>query len=161
MSENKTIQQHPDWDKPSLDMEFLACELDIPYWDVLMLTAPKITKIGKVLESEWSQDTVQESANWGMILKLGDAAYEAKRLKGLPPPYSPGDWVLFNEFRPEPRRINNVPCYFIPDGKIMARMRDPEKFIAYHYVKSQLPVLKQQALALISNIHANEIRGSF
>lgn len=129
-----------------LDIKFLGTSLRMPSWSLLVLGAPAPEKIGQVLITESARASMNFDANWGLVLKVGDRAFEDESYKEKP--YKPGDWIMFEDFHPESRLINGLLVYFIPDSRVIAALDDPETFEPYLNFKDVLPGLESQALEL-------------
>lgn len=144
--------EHYLWNTPAIDEFYTGMEFEMKHWDVLVMLAPKIEKIGDVILTDWGSDVLQEAAKWGMILRLGDRAFETDRSKGLPPPYKPGDWVHWRDFHPHSRSFNGVNCLIIPDGSIQGRMRNPLQCKAFYYIQSGLNKIVENKLMVDEEI---------
>lgn len=147
-----------------LDKQYIGMSLDIPSWDVLVLAPHLIKKMHGLFQTDWAQDTMQESGYWGMILKLGERAFEqerfyesdgkTKRATPIAAPYAAGDWIMFNEFCPQSRRINKTNVYAIPDAKIMFKIPENELHLwnVYHLIRDELENMKKDTKDLVSEL---------
>lgn len=129
-----------------LDVEYLGMTIDVPLWDVLVLGAPLIKEKDGIVLTGWSQDMVQEKCQWGLVLKLGERAYEKARDAEGNAPYKPGDWVFFNPIQHQSLRANNVLAHFVPDGAIVARIPSPKEWEIFHEIKDQLVLMREDML---------------
>ena len=129
-----------------LDVEYLGMTIDVPLWDVLVLGAPLIKEKDGIVLTGWSQDMVQEKCQWGLVLKLGERAYEKARDAEGHAPYHPGDWVFFNPIQHQSLRANNVLAHFVPDGAIVARIPSPKEWEIFHEIKDQLVLMREDML---------------
>jgi len=127
-----------------LDIKYVGTSVRIPSWSILILGAPAPEKIGQILLTEGSRASMNFDANWGLILKVGARAFEEEAYKE--PPFKAGDWVMFEDFHPEARKINDTLVYFIPDSRVIAALDDPLTFEPYLNFKDVLPSIEQAAL---------------
>lgn len=127
------------------DVMYLGTSLRIPSWSVLILGAPAPKQINGILVSEGDKRNINFDANWGLILKIGDRAFEDN--KGNPTPYEVGQWVMFEDFHPEARFINETLVYFIPDTRIICELEEPTTFEPYVTFYPTLDELREKAAA--------------
>lgn len=124
-----------------LDITYLGTSFKLPDWHVLILGAPAPEKYGDFLVAPTSRNSMQATANWGLILKIGKRAWE-KLPEGSP--YKPGEWVMFDDFHPQARLSNGQVVYFIPDTRIMCGLEEPHTFEPWLDFRVQLPVLRDK-----------------
>lgn len=129
----------------NLTKKFLGLEMHMPGWECLIMAPPTIDESGVVVNTDHTKDSMQRSANLGVILQLGDKAYIEVDKDNIPlvdqpkKPYKVGDLIVFEEMRPEPRYINGVMVYFIPDIRNMASFIDPLYFDHYLMFYQKFP----------------------
>lgn len=127
------------------DIVYLGTSIDLPGWSLLVLGAPAPTHIGGILLSDDVIKSMNFDANWGLVLKVGDRAFEADP-NGCP--YKPGDWVIFEDFHPEARYIHGVLVYFIPDARVIGKLPEIETFEPYLNFREVLPEMEERASEL-------------
>lgn len=134
-----------------LDVKYLGTSLTLPSWSLLLLAAPAPEKIGSLYVDEGAQNLMNADANWGMVLKIGDRAFEDNP-KGVC--YKPGDWVFFEDFHPQARMVHEQRVYFIPDTRVMCGIPFPETFEPYVDFYNMLPGLELKALETTERVNA-------
>lgn len=122
---------------------YLGTSIRIPSWSLLILGAPAPEKIGGILISEDAKRSINFDANWGLILKIGDRAFEENKEDRHP--YKPGQWVMFEDFHPEARFLNETLVYFIPDSRIICELDEPETFEPFVNFFQTLPEIENRA----------------
>lgn len=141
----------PEDGSNNLTNKFIGLELHMPGWECLVMAPPTIDGDDVVVNTDHTKDSMQRSANLGIILQLGDKAYietdkDNMPLEFQPPqPYKVGDLVLFEELRPEPRYLNGVMVYFISDVRNMAAIKDPQYFDHFLMFCPKLPLYVEAA----------------
>lgn len=126
--------------RDDLDIIYLGTKLRVPLWEMVLLASPGIHEMGGLIQTDHTQDSMIMSADYGMILKMGDHCYEE-----VGNPYKTGQWVSFEEFHPQSRRINGVLIYFIADSRIMAEQAELETWDCYLLFEEKLKKLREHA----------------
>jgi co-chaperonin GroES (HSP10) len=135
-----------------LDVLYTGTTVDVPLWDCLVLAPPLIKERNGILLTDWDQDRVKEKGNWGLILKLGERAFEKEKEKTGDTPYHTGEWVFFQEYHPESRYVNDTMVYFIVDGRISGRIPDVKTWKVFHDIRDELEKMKIDAASKRSEL---------
>lgn len=111
----------------SLIKQEIGVDLIVHGYRVLLkaITLPEKTKSGLVLP-ETLRNMERRSYNIGLVLKMGDQAYQpSERFPGGP--YCKiGDWVYYSSYERDEVNINNHLCYFINDERIYATLLESD-----------------------------------
>lgn len=124
-----------------LDVKYLGSSFRIAGWTLLIMPPPAGQEGNWELDQA-SQALITADANWGMVLKVGDRAYEDNP-GGCP--YEPGDWVWFEDFHPQGRKAPEELVYFIPDTRILCALEEYWLFEPYLKFAPQLPLMAERA----------------
>jgi len=130
------------------DVVYLGTSIRMPSWSLLILGAPSPDKVGGIYLSEDAKKSMNFDANWGLVLKVGDRAFEATDGTPNESPYKAGDWVMFEDFHPEARYINKTLVYFIPDSRIICALDDPQTFGPFLDFEETLAPIREDARIL-------------
>jgi co-chaperonin GroES (HSP10) len=125
------------------DIKYLGTPIRLPGWALLILGAPAPDVIGGIMISDDAKRSMNFDANWGLVLKVGDRAYEENPGGS---PYKAGDWVIFEDFHPEARYIHDTLVYFIPDSRVCGALPEPESYEPYVNFVATLPEIEQRAI---------------
>jgi hypothetical protein len=132
-----------------LDEIYLGCSLVRPRWETIIMAPPKIDKMGHMIQTDHSKLSMQTSADWGYILKIGTRSFEEMiNLKPTIPdplPFNVGELVFFDEYHHQARRINGILMYFISDTRHICSMEEPEMFDIHLLVCDKLLEYRERA----------------
>lgn len=115
-------------------MELIEKELDISAGCVevqgymVLLKAielPEMTKGGIYLPDN-VRSLNERSYNIGLVLGMGPEAYHHPDKFPFGPYCKVGDWVYYSKYQRDEENINGRLCYFIPDEKVLCKVRDLE-----------------------------------
>ncbi len=111
----------------SLIKKEIGVDLDVHGYRVLLkaIALPEKTKGGLIL-SESLRNMEKRSYNIGLVLKMGDQAYQPLERFGGKPYCSIGDWVYYSSYERDEVNINNHLCYFINDERIYATLSESD-----------------------------------
>ncbi len=135
--------------RDDLDIVYLGVEVNVPLFEILLLAPPPIREMKGLVQSDATSDSMQLSADYGMVLKVGGHAYEEVKdadNKRAPCPYKPGDWVSFEEFHPQGRKYNGVLTYCIADSRILNSVPDLEHWDVYLLFENNLKKIRERAV---------------
>lgn len=134
--------------RDDLDIIYLGMKTYVPLYEVLILATPPIREMKGLKQSDATSDSMQMSADYGMILKIGGHAYEEIKddnKKRLPCPYKTGQWVSFEEFHPQARKDNGLLTYCIADSRIIRAYDDLEHWDVYLLFEKNLKKIRERA----------------
>jgi co-chaperonin GroES (HSP10) len=116
----------PVGEKAFLEQE-IGVDLIVHGYRVLLkaITLPEKTKSGLIL-SEVMRNMERRAYNIGLVLKMGNQAYQPLDKFGGAPYCKVGDWVYYSSYERDEVNINNHLCYFINDERIYATLSEAD-----------------------------------
>lgn len=87
---------------------------------------PEVTK-GGIYLTETSRNTGKRDHNIGLVVAMGDEAYQDKSRFPNGPRCKVGDWVFYSKYEIQETPINEYLCYFLNDDRIITSF--PEELL--------------------------------
>ena len=89
------------------------------------ITLPETTKSGLMLP-EKMRNIERRGYNIGLVLKMGDQAYQPLERFGGKAYCKVGDWVIYSSYERDEINLNDHLCYFINDERIYATLSESD-----------------------------------
>lgn len=89
------------------------------------ITLPETTKSGLMLP-EKMRNMERRGYNIGLVLKMGDQAYQPLERFGGKAYCKVGDWVIYSSYERDEINLNDHLCYFINDERIYATLSESD-----------------------------------
>lgn len=147
--------------RDDLDQIYLGTKISVPLWELLILAPPGISMMQGLVQTSFSTDSMKQSANYGMILKIGDHCFEEVKNKDgsrAECPYKTGEWISFEEFHPQSRKVNGVMVYYIADSRIMGRHDELDTWDCYLLFEDKLKRIREHASSWLHSSRAERLR---
>jgi co-chaperonin GroES (HSP10) len=111
----------------SLIEKEIGVDIHVHGYRVLLkaITLPKETKGGFILP-EAMLNGEKHSYNIGLVLKMGDQAYQPLERFGGSAFCKIGDWVIYSSYERDRQVINNNLCFFVNDERIYATVKESD-----------------------------------